>query len=358
MNKKTWTDCSCLKLKLVRFKGGTTTTTSRNIPGQSDTEAGLQSGLAGYANTGIGNASNLVNQANSAMGNTVNPDWNSLTSNYNNTMAGVNSGYSDLSSGLLPSSYATNRQAALNTDLTGTVGNAISGLGNRGILNSTVTGSALNNISQNASNTLANDYSSDLNTASGLLGQQATAAGNTLSNNAAAQQNSYYEPSQLLSYASSEASPAQNLFNTMYSGRMGTSGATTTSDNGTSNYQALGSLGSAAILCFIGGTKVSTPNGDENIEDIKIGDKVNSIDGIQSVTYVQKPVISNDEYMTVIVDDKQVTTTAMQTFITPYGDMLAKEMKHVPAKRELVYDLSTTGSNTYFANGFAVRGRE
>ena len=119
----------------------------------------------------------------------------------------------------------------------------------------------------------------------------------------------------------------------------------------------VGSLGSAAILCFIGGTKISTPNGDKNIEDIKLGDLVVSSDGVQTVTYVQEPCISNDEYMTVTIGNKQVTTTSMQTFITPNGDVLANELRHVPAEIEMVYDFSTTGSNTYYANGLLVRGR-
>lgn len=56
----------------------------------------------------------------------------------------------------------------------GTVGNAITGLADRGILNSTTTTGALNNISQNAANSLASQYNQDLSSQSQLLEPIAT----------------------------------------------------------------------------------------------------------------------------------------------------------------------------------------
>ena len=67
--------------------------------------------------------------------------------------------------------------------MTSTVGTSISGLANRGILNSSVTDSALNNISQNASTTLAKNYDNDLATEAGLLGNRATNISNIYSTN-------------------------------------------------------------------------------------------------------------------------------------------------------------------------------
>jgi hypothetical protein len=412
----------------VHCKGDTTTTTTRNIPEQTADEASLQSGLMGYAGTGLSSASGLLDQANTGLANTYNPNWttlgnnytdstnnalsnyntnsaNSLSkyetaagnalNNYNGTMSGVTDAYQSLANGVLPTAYATNRQAALNADLTGTVGTALNGLGSRGVLNSSVTGQALNNISQNASNTLANDYTTDLGTESGLIGNQATQAsnvyntnygnangiyGNEASNNtntynnantsannlltgaSTAQTGSYYAPLEDLSAAGSEANSASNLFNTLYSGRMGTAGATQTS-NATTNdgtKGAVGSLGSAAILaCFIAGTKIRTPDGDKNIENVKVGDKVISYDGEQTVLFTQDPVTSSDQYYTVFGNGgKQVTTTASQPFITVEGDKYPRQLKHVLAEKELVYDLAVSGGNNYYANGFLVRGRE
>ena len=229
--------------------GGESSTTTRNIPEETADEAKLKSGLMGYNTTGLNNAANILGKAVSSIGNAYTPSWQNLASNYNNTMAGVNSGYSSLANGSLPSTYAAARQQALNSDLQGTVGNSISSLANRGILNSSVTNSALNNISQNASDTLAKNYSSDLSTYANLLNSQASNAANTLSGNAAAQTASYVPASSLFSYASQLASPAQNMWNTMYSGRMNSAGTTTTqSDDGKGNiWGAAGQIGAAAI---------------------------------------------------------------------------------------------------------------
>lgn len=201
---------SPLRQSPIYFKGGSTTTTSRNIPAQSGQEANLQTGLYNYGTTGLNNATNIQNAANNAINGI---DWNSLVSGSNNLVNGV-----------LPSSFSTARQNALNADLTGTVGNAIANLGSRGILNSSVTNSALNNISQNASDTLAKNYTSDLGTYASLL------------NNASS------VPSQLTSLSNSMYAPASNLFNTLYSGRMGTGGTTTTTSGGKGGMSALGSI--------------------------------------------------------------------------------------------------------------------
>ena len=62
-----------------------------------------------------GNATNTYQAAN-----------NSNIADYNNQMKDVTQGYTDLSNGILPAAYAAARQKALNSDLTGTVGSAIS----------------------------------------------------------------------------------------------------------------------------------------------------------------------------------------------------------------------------------------
>jgi hypothetical protein len=348
----------------IHFKGGPKT------PKQSADEATLQKGLMGYAGNGLTNAGNLQNQGMDALNGTADVNWGSMLNNYNNTMSGVSSGYNNLSSGVLPTQYADARRQALNADLEGTMGNMINSMESRGILNSSVTGSALNNIERNASDTLARNYSNDLGTYSNLLGQQANNAGNVLGNTAQAQQNSYFEPSQLFGYASNMAAPGQNMYNTMYSGRMGQA-----QSGGDGGKGAAAQIGSALIMaCFVAGTKIATPDGVKNIEDIKVGDKVCSFDNIETVTFVQDPIMSPDDYLTIKGErGTQVTTTSTQPFITTEGEALASALigeivitktgeeliaSIEPAEKELVYDLSTTGENIYFANGFAVKGRE
>ena len=228
-----------------------TTTTERNIPAQSANEAELENGLMGYNRSSLSGAQSALGKYMSALNGAYTPDWSTLADNYNNTMAGVNSGYSTLANGELPTTYATARQKALQDDLTSTIGSSISGLANRGILNSSVTNRALDDISQNASDTLAKQYTNDLSTQANLLGQQASAAGNTLSGNTTAQGASYVPASTLLGYASQLYSNPYSMYNTMYSGRMNSGGTTTTQQSSGGGkdgfWGGVGQIGAAAI---------------------------------------------------------------------------------------------------------------
>lgn len=242
--KQMWSDASGLPgIRHVRFKGGSTQTTKRNIPKQSAQEASLQTGLFNYGTTGLNNATNYQNQANTALGNTLDLNWDNLYGGYTDTMNGVNSGYNSLLSGNLPTAYSDARKATLNNDLTSTFGNAINSLGNRGVLNSSVTNSAFNNIGQNAANSLNASYASDMSNYANILNGTANNASSQLTNAAQAQQNSYYVPSQLLNYADSSLGAGQNLFNTLYNGRMNSGSTTTTQSGGKGGLG--GALGSA-----------------------------------------------------------------------------------------------------------------
>lgn len=114
---------------------------------------------AGYSGQ-IGNAITSMTQGNKELG----AEYNAAMKNNSTTMQG-------LLNGVLPSSYSENRQKALQSDLTNTVGNTLSGLASRGIINSSQADSAFNDISRNASNTLAAQYGNDMQTAAGLAGQ-------------------------------------------------------------------------------------------------------------------------------------------------------------------------------------------
>lgn len=93
---------------------------------------------------------------------------------------------------------------------------------------------------------------------------------------------SYYAPKTMMDMAQQLYLPSQNQFNTLYQGRHGA--ATTTTTTNTSGggddsalFGAIGSVGSAFIACFTAGTQITTPDGYKNIEDIKPGDEVMSV---------------------------------------------------------------------------------
>ena len=172
----------------------------------------------------------------------------------------------------------------------------------------------MSDISQNASDTLAKQYTQDLQTQSGLIGNQLNTianAYNTLSNAAqssfnntdVAQTESYLQPTQYLSWANSLSSPAQSMWQNYYNGRMGTGTTTTTKDDGgAAIWGAVGQLGSAYIMaCFVADTMVQTPDGDKPISHINPGDDVFSLDDDDRIC-IRKVLAARPAFCSPIVD--------------------------------------------------------
>ncbi len=132
--------------------------------------------------------------------------------------------------------------------------------------------------------------------------------------------------------------------------------------------------------CFIAGTKVSTPNGLKNIEDLVDGDSVISFNekGEVSISKIINTlkVIKNDNLVTLhTVSGKKVVVTSDQLFFTDKGLMEAsmikagditytynrgkvvKEKIKSSIKQEkttTVYDISLDNEHLFSANGFVV----
>ena len=360
---------------------------------------------------------------------------------YNEQQAKRSPLWDDLVNGILPSQYATNRQAALNADLKGTMGSAINNLASRGVINSGVGNKALDDISQSASDTLAKRYADDLQLEASLLGQDranardaydvassnagnifnnqfTTAQGqfgnadktystmlgnygnlagtktgtanswignelqafNQLHNQAMQGQAASFNPSsQFLSYAGTLGTPTSNLYNTMYSGRMGTGSTTTTHDDGGAGmWSAVGGLGAAAIQCFTGDTLVTTPDGYKAIRDIEVGDEVLSVrDGKVAAKKVERISTPQDKCIVdVFFTNGTVwhTTDSQRYFDGKHfnycdgGENPAMVLNGKPAKIaavedtgrvETVYDITLegfAGENIFFANDVAAEG--
>ena len=374
-----------------RFKGGggsSTTVQQRNIPAQSYNEARLENGLMNYNMTGLNNASNVLQKAVNSIDEQYTPNWNTLAQGYNGTMADVANGYKNLLAGNLPSTFAAARQQALNDDLKGTVGNTISNLASRGVLDSSVTNKAMDEVTEDAANTLAKSYASDLGTYANLLNGSTSAALSGLTGNQLAQGASENYTSGLFNYANNLASPAQSLYNTMYSGRMGTgsTSSTTSQNNGNSSlWSTAGTLGSAFILaCFTGDTLVTTPGGYKEIKDIQPGDEVISLTGLDDIP-TEKQVIRvhgphRARILEVTFDNGTVwhTTETQRVYCAPHfaylededGDFpqgvtvfKGRDAEVISVKRTSrvadVYDITVEGDrgkNIFFANDVAAEG--
>ncbi|RGS72005.1 Hint domain-containing protein [Mitsuokella sp. AF21-1AC] len=367
-------------------KGGgskSTTTTSRVIPGQTWNEAYLENGLMDYAKSGLNGAGGIMSKALQSIDRQYNPDWTRLAGDYNGTMGRVSSGYNDLLAGNLPSQFADARRKALNDDLQATVGSSVNNLAGRGVINSSVMSKALDDISEDAASQLAKSYASDLGTYSGLLGSTASNANQVLAGNQLAQQASETPTNSLFDYAAALANPASNMYNTMYSGRMGTGSTSTTTSGGNGNgiWSTIGTLGTAFILCFAGDTLVTTPDGYAKIRDIRPGDMVLSLDEDNEVTPKRVASITGGHLRDIVDvyfgDGTTWHTTARQRYFD--GKHFASiDSAHHPravvfqgnpvevlgverdtGRKELVYDLTLEGPaerNIFFANDVAAEG--
>lgn len=340
---------------------------------------------------------------------------------YNGEMRDVRGQYADLTNGVLPSKFQEARQQALNSDLSKTVGSLVNGYASRGVLNSSVTNKALADVSQGAADALARSYTSDLSTEAGLLNGRSGMLGDVfhknygvasdqyhafkdaadsaygsasaryqnavsnaqsrLQNEMAAQQASTLPASTLLGYASQMYGPASSLFNTMYSGRMGTGSTTTSTKQSTDPWSLVGTLGSAAIMCFAAGTLVTLPHGYTEIQDVRAGDAVLSLDekGQMTPRRVLRVVRSEEPRSIVSVYFENGTvwhTTKGQRFFdgahfiyaeegreeaaVVFGGTPTKILRVVPTGlKAVVYDLVLEGGaaqNVFFANDVAAEG--
>lgn len=417
-------------LQLFGKKGTKITTTPAQVPQMSDEEKGLLGEQLKWAQTTQPVAQNLLNMANQALSSqqvTPNPNWQTLydraqnqtaannqlvqglipqvnantdanaaannrfsgllgnaiqsmtqgnkelASEYNTAMQNNSTAMQGLLNGVLPSSYAENRQKALQADLTNTVGNTLSGLASRGIINSSQADSAFNDISRNASNTLAAQYGNDMQTAAGLAGQaynsqlagingkagllgdmfrnqlsgygQQADLANTNFNNrqqgistlsqlanqsqqmatdpirtaATAQEAATNTPMKYLAMATGQNAPTQGLLSQLSQQRYSVaSPAQTVVRQGSGGFFGglMSGLGSY-FACFTAGTEISTPEGAVAIEQMAFCDQVISLDTVNEVTELHD--MGEADIYELRTPSCTVETTQTEVFMTPDG---------------------------------------
>lgn len=417
-------------LQLFGKKGTKITTTDPQVPKMSDEEKGLLGEQLKWAQTTQPVAQNLLNMANQALSSqqvTPNPNWQTLydraqnqtaannqlvqglipqvnantdanaaannrfsgllgnaiqsmsqgnkelASEYNAAMQNNSTAMQGLLNGVLPSSYAENRQKALQADLTNTVGNTLSGLASRGIINSSQADSAFNDISRNASNTLAAQYGNDMQTAAGLAGQaynsqlagingkagllgdmfknqlsgygQQSDLGNTNFNNrmqglstlsqmanqsqqmamdpiqtaATAQEAAINTPMKYLAMATGQNAPTQGLLSQLSQQRysVATPGQTIVRQGSGGFFGGLMSGLGSYLACFVAGTEISTPEGAVAIEQMAFGDQVISLGTVNEVTELHD--MGEADIYELRTPSCMVETTQTEVFLTPNG---------------------------------------
>lgn len=336
--------------------------------------AALQNQVATAGAKNLTDNTRYANQLGASV-DTMNNGASQLANEYNGALLKNQNAMDRITNGQLPTAYADARRQALNNDLQATVGNAVSGLASRGIVNSSITDSTLNDISKNASNTLAAQYANDLNQAAALnsqafnnslsgIGAKMGLWGNTYNN----QQNGIVNQANLLNqgYANQMNNAgtaaglvgqreglAQNPINT---------GATTQSAaiQPAKDYYSMSQLNNADQedllnrymtlryglaqpaqtmvkqgsggffgglmkgFCFVAGTEIATPEGGKAIETFVNGDKVITLDAVNDVIALHD--MGEKETHRLETIDCNVVTTGSEKVLTPKGLKLVEEL--------------------------------
>ena len=132
-------------------------------------------GMIGANNVATANANSAVGRyapQYMTAANTTNNALASYSPQYQNAANATNAQLVGLANGVIPEQYQTNMENAIASTLKNTMGNTLTNLGSRGVLNSSVTNTAMNDISKNAADTVAQQYQQNINQIGNLAQQQ------------------------------------------------------------------------------------------------------------------------------------------------------------------------------------------
>ncbi len=368
-----------LILQLHGGKGSTTQVQSYTPTAQ---EIRLQKQAADYSEAVAPNALRLNNTAAGLLWDSLGStqvDFNSLNNQAQRQIAGANNTVQGLVNGQLPSAYVQNMTDIVNRGVQSTAGNLINGLGQRGVINSSVMNRGLADVSNSAANAMTDAYTQNIGVLSQLAGQQTDQATAGITAGAAAQE--------------AAQQPSLNLWNASIGLNQGGTGTalagvsgkgTTTSTMSHSGNGWLGGVGGllggfASAWCFAKDTMVKMADGSAKfIQDIVKGDKVicPHVDGTESeeeVLDVMTPHYSdvyavtakdqNGDYHVALTTTTQPLLCENGKFVTVGNMKLCKILRGglevISVEYDEfceVYDLKVSGENNYYADGFAAKG--
>lgn len=367
-------------LQLFGGKGGSATNVQSYQP--TAQEIRLQKQAADYSEAVAPNALDLNNKAKGLLENSLGEtqvDYNALNKQAQSQISGAQGLLGQLTNGQLPETYQKNMQDSINRAVTGSVGTAVNSLGNRGILNSSVTNQALNDVSTSAANAAADKYLENISTLNGLAGQQAALAGQGITTAAGAQE-AAQQPALNLWNASLGLNSGGTLGALQSMAGQGTTTSTQNWSNGSGNMFGgimTGLAGNSSLFCFTEDTLIKTPKEDVKISHLAIGDEVicpndDGTETIEKINDVMDPVYS--EVYTVVARSGQkthyVNTTLSETLRAEDGKFIlvgdlkvGQKLANVGAVTAIiysgerkVYDITITGENKFYANGFIAEG--
>lgn len=177
-----------LKFDLQMFKGDVSSTTTYT---PSEEERALLAQQLKYQEAFFPNVIKLNQNAGDLLWDsygTVQADYSAMNNAAQQQINNANQIVGDLQQGIVPESYNENFQAGIANDVKGTVGNAINSLAGRGVINSSVTNKALDDIEENVTDAAAQNYNNAIATQSQLASQQIGNATAGITASAAAQE--------------------------------------------------------------------------------------------------------------------------------------------------------------------------
>lgn len=118
----------------------------------------------------------------------VQADFNAANQAAQNQIGNGQNVIGNLVNGQLPNTYQQNMEDSIRSGVQNTMGNALNSLASRGVLNSSVTNQAMNDISKNVSDTMAQNYGNNVQLLSGLGQQQIANATAPIATMASAQE--------------------------------------------------------------------------------------------------------------------------------------------------------------------------
>jgi hypothetical protein len=165
---------------LQLFGGGDGTTvnnTSTYTPTEYELE--LQKAQSKYANAVSPNALWLNDTARNILQNSIGAvqvDYNRMNNAAQQQVANAQQGYNNLATGQLPTAYTQNMADSIRSGVNSTYGSLLNESANRGVLNSSVTSRGLDDISKNVSDTMARQYSNNINQLGNIYSHQLDSA--------------------------------------------------------------------------------------------------------------------------------------------------------------------------------------
>lgn len=182
-------------LQMFKGKGGSTTTYQ-----MSPEERQLLVKQMGYLDKIYPNMIQLNQRAGDILWNSfadTQYDFDAANKKAQQQISNAQQGLGNLAQGQLPQEYKDNMTAAVQSGVQNSVGKLLNDLGNKNVINSSLTNQGMNDISQNVANTMANQFNNNVQTLGNLYNDQISNAGQNITTAAGAQDAAINIPKQM-----------------------------------------------------------------------------------------------------------------------------------------------------------------